>query len=60
MQNDLQKRILANVLLSARSEEILKPETPRISMSVLVSLTLAITAVIGLIFLMASRFQVWP
>jgi hypothetical protein len=60
MQNDLQKRILANVLLSTRPEHVLRPATPRISMSSLVSLAFSFTAVIGLILLMLSKLPVWP
>ncbi|HYX32924.1 MAG: hypothetical protein M3Q07_21050 [Pseudobdellovibrionaceae bacterium] len=57
MQTDLQKRILANVLIDSRPEHVLTPQRQRISMSTLVSMAFAVTAAMGLVLLLISKLQ---
>lgn len=60
MQTDLQKRILANVLLDPNPEHVLLPRRRGLSIGSVVSLGIFTIAASGLVLLVLTKLQMLP
>ena len=57
MRSELQKRILANILLDPKPEHVLLPRRHGKSISKLVSIALGVIVVVGFVLLIIKKVQ---